>query len=239
MTKANINGKVNLMIAISAIAAIVICLFTTTLSLFTGRMMSIVNLISRILFIVSSGFWASWAVITHKKESVVLGSLFLFLHRVFICVFGSIGGWQVVCLCLSVVIFVSMCLTPKKGKLIAAISFIVMAIIQMCAFFYQMCEFFSYVISIDTTMYTVLSVCLSAVSSLLTVELYVALGIYIFIDGKPSETKTALQEKYVRRTDATSLEEELKCAEEAFQSGRITAEEYKEQRKNILSRGGR
>lgn len=48
--------------------------------------------------------------------------------------------------------------------------------------------------------------------------------------------KTVPLKKYVRKNDATLLEEQLNDAKAMFESGSITAEEYEERRKNILNR---
>lgn len=126
-----------------------------------------------------------------------------------------------------------MCFVKKRKKPLAAISFIVMAIITLCSLFPN-------AISIinrggDDT-YVVLSVCLCVISYLSATTFYGAFGIYVLIGGKPTERKTVLQKKQGSKNDANLIEEQLNAAKAMFESGIITAEEYEKRRKNILNR---
>lgn len=234
MTKANTNVRVDSVITFSAIGAIFVRLFSMIEWIECVYIGIGINIILGILFIFSCVFLTAWAVKAQKKTNIVLGCLFLLLHRIFICIFGGFSEFgQVVSLCLSFVIFISMCLTEKRKKSFAALSFIVMAIITVCGLFPNVIS----IVSIGGDDIAVaLSVFFSAVSYLSTATFYGALGIYIFIDGKPSEKRSCYKKRYARKTDADSLEEQLKCVEAMFEAGSITAEEYKERRKNILSR---
>lgn len=231
MTKANANVKVNSVITFSAIATMVdrVVLMLEYLSIGI-----IYNFFLGILFIFSCMFFMSWAVMGKRKTYVVWGSLLLFLHRLLICILGSISGFgQVISLCLSAVILISMCFVKKRKKPLAALSFIVMAIITVCGLFPSVINIIN--MGGDGT-YVVLSVCLSAISYLSTATFYGAFGIYVLIDGKPTARTTVLQKKQGCKNDADLLEEQLNAAKAMFESGIITAEEYEKRRKNILSR---
>lgn len=130
-----------------------------------------------------------------------------------------------------------MCFVKKRKKPLAALSFIVMAIITVCGLFPSVINIINrggndtYVV-----LSVVLSVCLSAISYLSTATFYGAFGIYVLIDGKPTARTTVFQKKQGCKNDADLLEEQLNAAKAMFESGIITAEEYEKRRKNILSR---
>lgn len=231
MNKERLNKAVNSVITFSAIVTMVDRVVLILEYLYIGI---IDNFLLGILFIFSCMFFMSWAVMGKRKTYVVWGSLLLFLHRLLICILGSISGFgQVISLCLSAVILTSMCFVKKRKKPLATLSFIVMAIITVCGLFPNVIRIVN---EGGDDIGVVSSVFLCAVSYLSTATFYGAFAIYIFIDGKPTARKTVLQKKQGCKNDATLLEEELKCTEEMLEAGSITEEEYKERRKNILSR---
>lgn len=229
------NKKVNSVIVISAIATILFSLIILIRNLVVASPDIYVilreNATTQIIFLLSYALLAFWAVSSQKKVIGALGSLSLLVYN-FPYRVGIYSNIIVVCaaLCASIILLIAL-LLKKRRKPLFVISLVILAIRNL--------------LNIFTSIYSMLTfgffditwVC-SVIVNVFSGIFFIALSIYILIDGKPFEKKTILQKEYIQKkiTATVSIEDQLRNIKDDYDSGKITAEEYKEQRINILKK---
>lgn len=229
------NKKVNSIIVISAIATILFSLIILIRNLVVASPDIYVilreNATTQIIFLLSYALLAFWAVSSQKKVIGALGSLSLLVYN-FPYRVGIYSNIIVVCaaLCASIILLIAL-LLKKRRKPLFVISLVILAIRNL--------------LNIFTSIYSMLTfgffditwVC-SVIVNVFSGIFFIALSIYILIDGKPFEKKTILPKEYIQKkiTATVSIEDQLRNIKDDYDSGKITAEEYKEQRINILKK---
>ena len=111
-------------------------------------------------------------------------------------------------------------------------SFIMLAILEIYSLFETVCSMF---------LYTNASLVINCIAHIFTSILYIALVIYVIIDGKPTEKITLHKNEYLQKKtkNKLSIENQLDQLKEYYESGMITTEEYKNRRIEILKKFGK
>lgn len=229
------NKKVNSVIVISAIATILFSLIILIRNLVVASPDIYVilreNATTQIIFLLSYALLAFWAVSSQKKVIGALGSLSLLVYN-FPYRVGIYSNIFVVCaaLCASIILLIAL-LLKKRRKPLFVIPFVILAIDNLLNIFTRIYSMLTF------GFFDITWVC-GGIVNVSSFIFFIALSIYILIDGKPFEKKTTLQKEYIQKkiTTTVSIEDQLRNIKDDYDSGKITAEEYKEQRINILKK---
>lgn len=195
------------------------------------------TLFGQIPVIFACVFLTYWAVISHKRITLVLGSL-SWIVSVLYPLLRYPSQWTfilyyVIILCASIVIFFS-ALKGKRNKLLIMIPLLGIAIGVGCVFFlYTIPELLSSQIN-----FFGIGDIVSFFSYYFQMMFFIAFGIYVLIDGKPLEKKPVLQRQYLSKKSPQtfSLTDQLNQTKADYEAGKITEEEYKKRRMELLTK---
>lgn len=238
------NKKVNSVIVISAIATILFSLIILIRNLVVARHSEpwLYEIITKqkiydIFDLLSYALLAFWAVRSQKKIIGALGSLFLFVYNSYFLIFTyrmGVGYSNIIVACsapcASIILLIAL-LLKKRRKPLFVISLVILAIDNLLNIFTMIYSMLTF------GFFDITWVCRGIVNVSSGI-FFIALSIYILIDGKPFEKKAILQKEYIQKkiTATVSIEDQLRNIKDDYDSGKITAEEYKEQRINILKK---
>lgn len=185
-------------------------------------------------------FLTYWAVVARKRITLVLGSIFWVIP-----ILQSLTRadsplfivYMLLFLCPSVVLLFA-AIKEKRNKVLLVIPFIVITAVGLLEIIF----FCSTIRSWSSDLpYVGIAGFLSNLAYYFKTLFFVAFGIYILIDGKPFEKKTALQRQYLQKKTfaAESLTEQLNQIKADYEAGRITEDEYKKLRMELLRKAAK
>ena len=235
------NKKINSAIFFSAIASILFLLIVFVTDLVAALDQPHIYVIKReqaiweIFSILPYVLFTIWAVSSHKKVFAVLGSLALLISNFYFLIYPyrmGVGYSNIIVAyaapCASIVLLIAAVL-KKRSKFLFVISLVALAVLDLL-------EIITMIRSMLTIVFFNMTWVIRGIANGFSIIFYIALCTYVVLDCMPFEKKTALRKEYIRqkKTVATSLADQLNLLKNDYEAGKISADEYKTRRIEVL-----